>query len=158
MPNPTRRAVGAILAASTTLLTVTALSLAAPAAPALAADTATINGATTYQTMTGFGASEAFGEASTVMNASSAVQQQALSLLYSPSSGAGLTMLRNWISADSGSTIEPNNAGQPDGRAHLPADVLHRPGRGPAVVRPADQVDCTGSPTCSPTHGARRRS
>ena len=38
--------------------------------PAAAADTATINGATTYQTMAGFGASEAFGEAATVMNAS----------------------------------------------------------------------------------------
>ncbi len=113
MPSPTRRAVGAILAASTTLLTVTALTMAVPASPALAADTATINGATTYQTMTGFGASEGFGEASTVMNASSAVQQQALSLLYSPTSGAGLNILRNEISADSGSTIEPNAPGSP---------------------------------------------
>ena len=113
MPSPTRRAVGAILATSTTLLTVTALTMAVPASPALAADTATINGATTYQTMTGFGASEGFGEASTVMNASSSVQSQALSLLYSPTSGAGLNILRNEISADSGSTIEPNNPGSP---------------------------------------------
>ena len=113
MPSPTRRAVGAILATSTTLLTVTALTMAVPASPALAADTATINGATTYQTVTGFGASEGFGEASTVMNASSAVQQQALSLLYSPASGAGLNILRNEISADSGTTIEPNNPGSP---------------------------------------------
>ena len=36
---------------------------------AFAADSATINGSTTYQTMSGFGASEAFGEAQTVMNA-----------------------------------------------------------------------------------------
>ncbi len=78
------------------------------------ADTATINGATTFQAITGFGASEAFGEAQTVMNASSSVQQQALGLLYSPASGAGLTILRNWISADSGSTIEPNNPGGPN--------------------------------------------
>ena len=113
MPSPTRRAVGAILAASTTLLTVTALTMAVPASPALAADTATINGATTYQTMTGFGASEGFGEASTVMNASSAVQQQALSLLYSPTSGAGLNILRNEISADSGTTIEPTAPSSP---------------------------------------------
>ena len=116
-----RRPAGAALAAATALLTVTALGLLAPAVPALAADTATINGATTYQTITGFGASEAFGEAQTVMNASSSVQQQALSLLYSPASGAGLNILRNWISADSGSTIEPNSPGSPTATpAYLP--------------------------------------
>jgi O-glycosyl hydrolase len=95
------------------VLALGAGALVAGAAPAAAADTATINGASTFQTITGFGASEAFGEAQTVMNASSSVQQQALGLLYSPTSGAGLTMLRNWISADSGSTIEPNNPGSP---------------------------------------------
>jgi glucuronoarabinoxylan endo-1,4-beta-xylanase len=95
------------------VLALGAGALVAGAAPAAAADTATINGATTYQTITGFGASEAFGEAQTVMNASPAVQQQALGLLYSPASGAGLTILRNWISADSGTTIEPNNPGSP---------------------------------------------
>jgi O-glycosyl hydrolase len=90
-----------------------ALTIVAAPGVAFAASTATINGATTYQTITGFGASEAFGEASTVMNASSSVQQQVLDLLYSPTKGAGLTMLRNEISADSGSTIEPNNPGGP---------------------------------------------
>jgi len=60
------------------VLTLGAGALVAGAAPAAAADTATINGATTFQTITGFGASEAFGEAQTVMNASSSVQQQAL--------------------------------------------------------------------------------
>ena len=94
-------------------LALAASALVGSASPALAADTVTINGATTFQTITGFGASEAFGEAQTVMNAPAAVQQQALSLLYSPTSGAGLTMLRNWISADSGSTIEPNSPGSP---------------------------------------------
>jgi O-glycosyl hydrolase len=87
--------------------------VAAGVRPAAAADTATINGATTYQTMAGFGASEAFGEAQTVMNASASVQQQALGLLYSPASGAGLTILRNEISADSGSTIEPTAPASP---------------------------------------------
>ena len=103
-----------LLAASlASVLALAGGALVAQAGPAAAADTATINGATTFQTITGFGASEAFGEAQTVMNASSAVQQQALGLLYSPASGAGLTILRNWISADSGSTIEPNNPGGP---------------------------------------------
>jgi O-glycosyl hydrolase len=83
------------------------MTVAGPAVPAFAASTATINGGTTFQTITGFGASEAFGEAATVMSASSAVQTQALNLLYGTSGGAGLTILRNEISADSGDTIEP---------------------------------------------------
>ncbi|HEY1615999.1 MAG TPA: cellulose binding domain-containing protein [Streptosporangiaceae bacterium] len=106
-----RTALPALAAAATLALSATAL--VALAGPASAADTATINGATTYQTMAGFGASEGFGEAATVMNASSSVQQQALSLLYSPASGAGLTILRNEISADSGATIEPTAPSSP---------------------------------------------
>jgi O-glycosyl hydrolase len=66
-----------------------------------------VNGAVKYQRIAGFGASEAFGEAEVVQDASPAVQQAALSLLYSRTSGAGLTLLRNEISADAGSTIEP---------------------------------------------------
>src|SRR5579875_606890 len=99
--------------ATATVLGVSALTLATQARPALAASAATINGGTTYQTIAGFGASEAFGEAQTVMNASSSVQQQVLGLLYSPTSGAGLTILRNEISADSGSTIEPTAPASP---------------------------------------------
>ena len=92
------------------------LALAAQARPAYAASapsTATINGATTFQTMTGFGASEAFGQAATVMNANSSVQQQVLADLYSPTTGAGLTILRNEISADPGDTIEPTAPSSP---------------------------------------------
>jgi O-glycosyl hydrolase len=110
---PSRGAFRAALATSAAALSAMALSMAIPAAPALAADTATINGGQTYQTIAGFGASEAFGEAATVMNASSSVQQQTLSDLYSPTAGAGLTILRNEIGADSGSTIEPGNPGSP---------------------------------------------
>ncbi len=87
--------------------------MVAVSGPALAADTATINGATTYQTMAGFGASEAFGQADTIMNAPAATQQQALNLLFSPAGGAGLTILRNEISADAGITIEPNAPSSP---------------------------------------------
>jgi O-glycosyl hydrolase len=100
----------AALTVTGALLTV---GLAATATPAFAADTATINGAATYQTMTGFGVSEGFGQAATVMNASSSVQQQVLADLYSPTTGAGLTMLRNQISADSGDTIEPTAPSSP---------------------------------------------
>src|SRR5215472_2047429 len=108
----TRRAV-ALAAAATTTAALLAATGAAAAHPALAAGTATINGGTTFQTMTGFGASEAFGQAATVMNASSSVQQQVLADLYSPTTGAGLTILRNEISADSGDTIEPTAPSSP---------------------------------------------
>ncbi|MGD0065635.1 MAG: cellulose binding domain-containing protein [Streptosporangiaceae bacterium] len=99
-------AAGAVLTAGT-------IAVAGPAVPAFAASTATVNGGTTFQAITGFGASEGFGEAATVMNASSAVQTQALNLLYGTSGGAGLTILRNEISADSGDTIEPTAPSSP---------------------------------------------
>src|ERR1700722_17745462 len=91
--------------AAATAITLAATAVIYGAVPAYAADSATINGGTTYQTMTGFGASEGFGQAQVIMDASSAAQTQALNYLYSPSSGAGLDILRNEISADSGDTI-----------------------------------------------------
>jgi O-glycosyl hydrolase len=99
-------AAGSVLAAG--LLTA---GLAAAGPPAFAADTATVNGGTTYQTIAGFGASEGFGEASTLLNSGGAAQ--ALKYLFSTSGGAGLTILRNEISADSGDTIEPNAPSSP---------------------------------------------
>jgi O-glycosyl hydrolase len=116
MPVPTkreRRRKGVSLAAALSVLGACA-AVVVPSGPAYAADSATINGATTYQTIAGFGASEAFGEAATVMNASSSVQQQVLDRLYSPANGAGLTILRNEIGATNGNTIEPNNPGGPN--------------------------------------------
>jgi O-glycosyl hydrolase len=118
--------------APTAAITAATLAVAAlvcgvsGAEPAFAASSATINGGSTFQTITGFGASEGFGEASTVMNASSSVQQQALGLLYSPTSGAGLTILRNEISADSGSTIEPNAPSSPSATpSYLPLSSIN---------------------------------
>jgi O-glycosyl hydrolase len=101
------------LLAGAAAIALIAAGMVAVSGPALAADTATINGATTYQTMAGFGASEAFGQADTIMNAPAAAQQQALNLLFSPSGGAGLTILRNEISADPGITIEPDAPASP---------------------------------------------
>jgi O-glycosyl hydrolase len=72
----------------------------------------TVNGGVRYQTIAGFGASEAFGQAEVIQNAPAATQQQALNLLYGPS-GASLTMLRNEISADPGTTIEPTAPASP---------------------------------------------
>jgi hypothetical protein len=78
--------------------------------------TVTINAAKQYQRIGGFGVSEGFGQAKTLMNAPASVQKQVLSLLYSPTRGAGLTILRNEISADKGFTIEPRAPGSPNGK------------------------------------------
>jgi O-glycosyl hydrolase len=76
----------------------------------------TISSARQYQRIAGFGVSEGFGQAKTLMSAPASVQQQVLSLLYSPTRGAGLTILRNEISADAGFTIEPKAPGSPAGK------------------------------------------
>jgi O-glycosyl hydrolase len=94
---------------------------AAAAVPLLAAGcgsspghaTVTINTAKQYQRIAGFGVSEGFGQARTLMNESDSVRKQVLSLLYSPTRGAGLTILRNEISADKGFTIEPKAPSSP---------------------------------------------
>jgi len=67
----------------------------------------TVDAAQQYQRIDGFGVSEGFGQARTLMRMPAAVRTRALSLLYSPTQGAGLTILRNEISADKGFTIEP---------------------------------------------------
>jgi O-glycosyl hydrolase len=114
------------LAAATSLLLAAAV-VAIPADRAMAASAATIDGGSTYQTIAGFGASEGFGEAATVMSASSSVQNQALNLLYGTSGGAGLTILRNEISADSGSTIEPNAPSSPSATpSYLPLSSINQ--------------------------------
>jgi O-glycosyl hydrolase len=74
----------------------------------------TINSARQYQRIAGFGVSEGFGQAKTLLSAPASVQQQVLSLLYSPTRGAGLTILRNEISADAGFTIEPKAPSSPN--------------------------------------------
>ncbi len=78
-----------------------------------AASAVTINGGTTFQTINGFGLSEAFGQASNVESAPASAQQQALDLLFNTSTGAGFTILRNIIPSDSTHTIEPNSPGSP---------------------------------------------
>ena len=76
----------------------------------------TVNAAKHYQSIAGFGVSEGFGQAKTLMSAPASVQEQVLSLLYSPTHGAGLTILRNEISADAGFTIEPKAPSSPNAK------------------------------------------
>ena len=150
----------ALLAASAAVLAAGTLAMAAVSSASAqqgGGHIAVINGAVRHQVITGFGASEAFGQAETVMNAPAAVQQQALDLLYSPASGAGLTMLRNEISADQGSTTS---------RLPRPAPPPPRPtcrSRPSTPIRassgsPSGSGPTTGSATCSLTRGARPRS
>ncbi len=54
---------GLSLAVSLSVLGACAVVVVFPSGPVYAADTASINGSMTYQTIAGFGASEAFGEA-----------------------------------------------------------------------------------------------
>jgi O-glycosyl hydrolase len=92
----------------------TILALIANLGLSLAQTTVTISTTTNYQTIDGFGFSEAFGFGEAVQSAPSAQQTQALNYMFSTTSGAGLTILRNRIAADSGS-IEPNSPGSPSG-------------------------------------------
>ncbi len=85
-----------------------------PLSTAYAASTITINGAKHYQTMDGFGFSDAFGPADTLRTLTSASEQkQVLDLLLSQSTGAGFTILRNLMPSDPAHTIEPNSPGKP---------------------------------------------
>jgi O-glycosyl hydrolase len=111
--HPRRRASARRLIAAASVVAGGALAIV-PALPASADSVATINGAITYQRIAGFGSSEAFGQAEQIMNAPAATQQTALDLLYSPVSGAGLTILRNEVGADPGNTIEPTAPAGPD--------------------------------------------
>jgi O-glycosyl hydrolase len=109
--NPVRKA--KLLLAVVLVLLVFTFGMLIPRQRAYAASAVTINGSTTYQTMDGFGMSEAFGEATAIQNASSTVQKQILDLLFSPTTGAGFTILRNLLPSTSADTIEPNAPASP---------------------------------------------
>jgi O-glycosyl hydrolase len=74
----------------------------------------TVNVGTKYQQIDGFGFSQAFGRAKEFQNAPSATQKTALDYLFSTTTGAGFSIIRNRIgSGGSGDSIEPNNPGSP---------------------------------------------
>jgi O-glycosyl hydrolase len=81
-------------------------------APASAATTVSVNGATTYQSIDGFGVSEAFGQANSIRNLGGTAQRQALDLLFNRIHGAGFSILRSLIPSGSDS-IEPRSPGSP---------------------------------------------
>ncbi len=81
--------------------------------PAAAASAVTINGATAYQRIDGFGVSEAFGQANAIRKLASGPQKQALDLLFSPTSGAGFSIQRNLIPSDPTNTMVPKAPASP---------------------------------------------
>jgi glucosylceramidase len=98
------------------LAVAVALGVTATAAPGASFATATIDGSITHQHIDGFGFSEAFGR-SAVMHGSQGLsaqhQREVADLLLSPSSGAGLSILRLGIGSTAGSSIEPTDPGGP---------------------------------------------
>ncbi|KAK4446325.1 glycoside hydrolase superfamily [Podospora aff. communis PSN243] len=79
-----------------------------------------VNLGQTYQTMDGFGTSEAFQRAVTIQRLSVEEQRRALDLLFSMDKGAGLSILRNGIGSSVDSrddwmvSIQPRNPGGPN--------------------------------------------
>jgi O-glycosyl hydrolase len=77
-------------------------------------DSVTVNGGTSFQTISGFGSSEGFYEARILMGLPAAERSQILNLLYNAKTGAGLTILRNQIGATASyGTIEPTAPSSP---------------------------------------------
>lgn len=76
----------------------------------------TVNVATKYQNIDGFGFSQAFGRAKEFQNAAAATSKTALDYLFSTTTGAGFSIIRNRIgSGGSGDSIEPTSPGSPSG-------------------------------------------
>ncbi|KAK1566349.1 cellulosome enzyme [Colletotrichum navitas] len=77
----------------------------------------TVDAGTTLQAIDGFGFSQAFGRAKEFQNAPKALQKQALDLLFSTTSGAGFSIIRNRIgSGGRGDSILPASPGSPTGQ------------------------------------------
>ncbi|KAI9158053.1 carbohydrate-binding module family 1 protein [Paramyrothecium foliicola] len=84
------------------------------ASSAMAQTSLTVNVGTTYQTIDGFGFSQAFGRASEFQQVSESTRKYALDLLFSTTTGAGFSIIRNRIgSGGNGDSILPASPGSP---------------------------------------------
>lgn len=94
----------------TTLLGVVSLG-------ALALGQVTVDTTSKLQRIDGFGFSQAFGRAKEFQNAPTALQKEAIDLLFSPTKGAGFSIIRNRIgSGGKGDSILPTSPGSPSGK------------------------------------------
>jgi O-glycosyl hydrolase len=74
----------------------------------------TIDANSQLRRIDGFGFSQAFGRAKEFQNAASGLQKQALDYLFSTTTGAGFSIIRNRIgSGGQGDSIEPSSPGSP---------------------------------------------
>jgi O-glycosyl hydrolase len=96
---------------------VTAFVLATGLTSLVSAQTSvTVNYGSTNQMIDGFGVSQAFGRATEFKNLASTPRQKGLDYLFSTSTGAGLTIIRNRIgSGGTGDSILPTSPGSPSG-------------------------------------------
>lgn len=93
-----------------------ALAILAFVGPALAQTAVTVNLASHLQQMDGFGVSQAFSRAAEFQAMDAAPRQQGLDYLFSTTTGAGLTIIRNRIgSGGVGDSILPTSPGSPSG-------------------------------------------
>ncbi len=119
---------------STLLILLASLLLSQASAPpaALAASTVTVNGAVTYQVIDGFGASDAFRAGKYVSgygtNLTPEQSAKIIELLFSPTTGAGLNIIRHEVGSstamvtgvpangdgDNQASIEPTDPGGPN--------------------------------------------
>lgn len=90
------------------------LGLSVPAfAVIAAASSVTINTSSKLQHIDGFGFSQAFTRAAQFQAADSELQKQALDLLFSKETGAGFSIIRNWVPSSFNYTILPTSPGSP---------------------------------------------
>lgn len=72
----------------------------------------TVDTATKYQTIDGFGFSQAFGRAKEFQNANATMAKTALDYLFDTSIGAGFSIIRNRVGSNgTGDSIEPTSPG-----------------------------------------------
>ncbi|KAJ3948773.1 hypothetical protein N0V92_013000 [Colletotrichum tropicale] len=77
----------------------------------------TVDTSSKLQKIDGFGFSQAFGRAKEFQNAPSALQKEALDLLFSTDKGAGFSIIRNRVgSGGKGDSILPTSPGSPSGK------------------------------------------
>lgn len=86
--------------------------LALPAAT-ISASPVTVNTGAKLQEVDGFGFSQAFTRAAQFQAADPVIQKKALDLLFSKDTGAGFSIIRNWVPSSFNYTILPNSPGSP---------------------------------------------
>lgn len=85
----------------------------------------TVDTATTYQTIDGFGFSEAFQRANQIINLPEAKRTELVDLLFNVTSGVGFSILRNGIGSSPNSTNDWMNTIEPNAPAEGPTVSPH---------------------------------